>query len=420
MSIVLNLGGHACYLSHTHVYLAAHAFSPGFLQKLMYMVLGFVQQILIRLQQAIDFLFPKLIPIFGSILKVFLRSLLDQNIAAIKVLKEWTSLLPKTYAFTFMNKRHDADLIVLAFRGTEPFCADAWSTDFDFSYLEVGSDIGRLHWGFLQALGLIDKSDPNGSASRFIQNLIDAEKLYATGVLVAQEGHIVSKMTYEKNGVPYDHLAFDWIHMDLIQLLQENPKAKLVITGHSLGGALAALFAGLIFCKKMKGKNLVLERLAAIYTFGQPRVGDKVFARFMTSKMEEHNVQYFRVVFAYDIVPRVPFDDRIFGFKHFGFCCYNTILYQQKALIEEPDANFVDVIFSIVIRVLAIVELFNGALFLRMLYGDDFRDSDLMTFARYIAIFMPGVVAHSPTNYVNAVRLGPFQLRRVPFEAAHE
>ncbi|KAH7302344.1 hypothetical protein KP509_23G068400 [Ceratopteris richardii] len=312
----------------------AHAFSPGFLQKLMYMVLGFVQQILIRLQQAIDFLFPKLIPIFGSILKVFLRSLLDQNIAAIKVLKEWTSLLPKTYAFTFMNKRHDADLIVLAFRGTEPFCADAWSTDFDFSYLEVGSDIGRLHWGFLQALGLIDKSDPNGSASRFIQNLIDAEKLYATGVLVAQEGHIVSKMTYEKNGVPYDHLAFDWIHMDLIQLLQENPKAKLVITGHSLGGALAALFAGLIFCKKMKGKNLVLERLAAIYTFGQPRVGDKVFARFMTSKMEEHNVQYFRVVFAYDIVPRVPFDDRIFGFKHFGFCCYNTILYQQKVVIK--------------------------------------------------------------------------------------
>ncbi|KAH7302345.1 hypothetical protein KP509_23G068500 [Ceratopteris richardii] len=389
----------------------AHAYAPGFLQELIRGVLAFVRQILC-IQRQILCKVQQVIILLPTFVFEFLIYSLDTSIAAMKVLEEWTSLHPKTYAFTFMNKEYDADLIVLAFRGTEPFSADAWSTDFDFSFVKVPG-VGRLHWGFLQALGLVDKRDCEGSASRFIQNLNDADKPYATGLLKKE------RMVYEKSAAPYDHLAFDWIHTDLKQLLLENPKAKLVITGHSLGGALAALFAGLIFIKKTKD-NFLLERLAAVYTFGQPRIGDKEFATFMTSKIGEHMVQYFRVVFSFDIVPRVPFDDRIFGFKHFGGCSYNTILHQQKALIEEPDANFADVIFSVVTRMLAIVELVNGAVFLRLLYGDDFRDSGLMAFARLIDLFLPGAVAHMPTNYVNAVRLGPSELRRVPLEAQQD
>ncbi|MCO5601948.1 hypothetical protein L7F22_056074 [Adiantum nelumboides] len=95
------------------------------------------------------------------------------------------------------------------------------------------------------------------------------------------------------------------------------------------------MFAALLLYKNVdrNEKKLLLERLAAVYTFGQPRVGDKVFASFMARKLEQHKVQYYRVVYAYDLVPRVPYDDRVFGFKHFGFCCYNNILYQQKSCV---------------------------------------------------------------------------------------
>lgn len=54
--------------------------------------------------------------------------------------------------------------------------------------------------------------------------------------------------------------------------------AKIVITGHSRGGATATLF----------GAMLALNDyfVHAIYTFGSPRIGDKKFAEFLGGKPE--------------------------------------------------------------------------------------------------------------------------------------
>jgi len=57
-----------------------------------------------------------------------------------------------TQAFIFSDKEVDAQLVVIAFRGTEPFDADDWGTDFDFSWYQF-SQIGKVHLGFLEALG---------------------------------------------------------------------------------------------------------------------------------------------------------------------------------------------------------------------------------------------------------------------------
>ena len=53
--------------------------------------------------------------------------------------------------------------------------------------------------------------------------------------------------------------------------LEEHPSYSLVITGHSLGGALASI-GSVSLAKNFPGVPLKL------YTFGQPRAGDPGFA----------------------------------------------------------------------------------------------------------------------------------------------
>lgn len=77
---------------------------------------------------------------------------------------------------------------------------------------------------------------------------------------------------------------------------------KVFVTGHSLGGALAQLFA-----YEYPGP------IHGIYTFGQPRIGDVRFHNLYQLLLGEKT---FRVVHEQDIVPRVPF--LVFGYRHAG------------------------------------------------------------------------------------------------------
>ncbi len=78
------------------------------------------------------------------------------------------------------------------------------------------------------------------------------------------------------------------------------------ITGHSLGGALAELCAAqAMFVSKIP--------VQGVYTFGQPRVGNKDFAAAVNEKLGSG---IFRFVNDRDIVPRVPLFTM--GFCHYG------------------------------------------------------------------------------------------------------
>ncbi|MEM1401889.1 MAG: lipase family protein [Pseudomonadota bacterium] len=71
---------------------------------------------------------------------------------------------------------------------------------------------------------------------------------------------------------------------------------RLWLTGHSLGGALCSLYAGML----MENSYDVY----GIYTFASPRPGDDKFAVALNSAMEHG--PHFRVVNEGDIVPHVP------------------------------------------------------------------------------------------------------------------
>ncbi|WP_437711050.1 hypothetical protein WMF45_39010 [Sorangium sp. So ce448] len=90
------------------------------------------------------------------------------------------------------------------------------------------------------------------------------------------------------------------------------PMDRLYIAGHSLGGALAVLAAAAI-CTESPLEE-VKKKLCGIYTFGQPMVGDDVFAGVFEPIFGS---RLFRHVYRRDLVPHLP--PRTSGkFAHFG------------------------------------------------------------------------------------------------------
>lgn len=147
--------------------------------------------------------------------------------------------------------------ILVAFRGTEPGRLEDWISDIRFS-LVPGPLEGRVHEGF------------------------------------------------------YDGLAEVWqtLYRTIARFRDNKPKS-LWFTGHSLGAALATLAVA-----KLRDEDRPVDGL---YTFGQPRTGDRSFARNFNFDFKPY---MFRFVNNNDIVTRVP--SRSMGFSHVGSFRYFT------------------------------------------------------------------------------------------------
>lgn len=87
-------------------------------------------------------------------------------------------------------------------------------------------------------------------------------------------------------------------------LRQQHPRAPVLVTGHSLGGAVAAICA-------FELKHIEKQPVSQLYTFGKPRVGNANFSALLRndSGMEVYRVTHFR-----DIVPHLP--PQLVGFHH--------------------------------------------------------------------------------------------------------
>lgn len=86
----------------------------------------------------------------------------------------------------------------------------------------------------------------------------------------------------------------------------------LYVTGHSLGAAMAAMFGAMMETNPAYAE--VRARLRAIYTYGQPMIGDPGFA---SACARVFGKKVFRFIHAHDVVAALP--PRISGpFAHFG------------------------------------------------------------------------------------------------------
>jgi hypothetical protein len=95
----------------------------------------------------------------------------------------------------------------------------------------------------------------------------------------------------------------------------ESDLEALYITGHSLGGAMAAML-GVMIRHERKYKEAFADRLKAVYTYGQPMIGDPSFAAACESDefLRENVIRY---VYDSDVVPHLP-STASGPFRHFG------------------------------------------------------------------------------------------------------
>eukprot|EP00344_Euplotes_crassus_P004949 CAMPEP_0196994956 /NCGR_PEP_ID=MMETSP1380-20130617/1170_1 /TAXON_ID=5936 /ORGANISM="Euplotes crassus, Strain CT5" /LENGTH=247 /DNA_ID=CAMNT_0042410473 /DNA_START=166 /DNA_END=906 /DNA_ORIENTATION=- len=100
----------------------------------------------------------------------------------------------------------------------------------------------------------------------------------------------------------YDHYVNDFKDLFFNKIsellsMEKYDDYKIVFTGHSLGGALAlhAAADGTL-------SNLYQNRNISIYTYGQPRVGNREFYNLFLEKIDD----YYRLVHHKDLVAHVP------------------------------------------------------------------------------------------------------------------
>jgi triacylglycerol lipase len=101
------------------------------------------------------------------------------------------------------------------------------------------------------------------------------------------------------------YAAFAKVEAPLVALLLKTGEKPIYLTGHSLGGALALVASVALAANPALG-----DRIAAVYTFGAPRVGQRNYAELVKAP-------HYRVVNSGDVVPLVP-PTWLRGYAHTG------------------------------------------------------------------------------------------------------
>ncbi|KAL8969198.1 MAG: hypothetical protein Q9197_004475 [Variospora fuerteventurae] len=97
----------------------------------------------------------------------------------------------------------------------------------------------------------------------------------------------------------------DAVMGNMKKAVELHPDYRIVVTGHSLGGAVATLAAG-----DLRRLDDHFRAATELYTFGSPRIANKEAARWLTDQSRFS----WRITNDNDLVPRVP--PRIFGYHH--------------------------------------------------------------------------------------------------------
>ncbi|MFM6107948.1 MAG: lipase family protein [Sphaerospermopsis kisseleviana] len=166
----------------------------------------------------------------------------------------------------------DSSAVTIVFRGTESRMD--WRYNFDTG--KIGKDI-----------------DLQKKNKEFDEKIIQQQ-------IVAKTEQIYP---YKKgnNPGPLMHSGFSNAYLSvrdqIHQYIKDNQTANIIVTGHSLGGALATL-CGVDIQYNFHPQLSSLE----VYTFGSPKVGNKKFCQSYNRRVPNT----YRFIYGMDIVPALP------------------------------------------------------------------------------------------------------------------
>jgi triacylglycerol lipase len=113
--------------------------------------------------------------------------------------------------------------------------------------------------------------------------------------------------------------ALDMVWWSVMDEMYSKNVRHLHVVGHSLGGALAAVAAS-------RSLFSPVDNHLHLWTFGQPRCGDKQWAAWMNERLGE---RYIRVFNAGDVVPHLP---SILRFRHAG----TEVFFDERGSVVSP------------------------------------------------------------------------------------
>ncbi|CAD5225834.1 unnamed protein product [Bursaphelenchus xylophilus] len=126
-----------------------------------------------------------------------------------------------------------------------------------------------------------------------IQLIYEARRTVFRNKIPTQAGGNVSEYFYSV----YRSILDTGLAREVLQLRHDHPDYDIIVTGHSLGGAMASIAAfDLVTFAKVDAEKVKLV------TFGQPRTGDREFAEVH----DELIPHAYRITHARDVVPHVP------------------------------------------------------------------------------------------------------------------
>ncbi|MFC4588516.1 lipase family protein [Sphaerisporangium corydalis] len=224
------------------------------------------------------------------------------------------AMLIDSTAFLIQSK--SGKVGILCYRGTAPMNLIDWMSGIDVEPERMGYQI----------------SDPCATVHAGVYRNVRATRFEVMNALrLACDRQSVRAMDMggvsQHNGNP-QAMGVTQSHGDL---RMEGNLEALYITGHSLGGAMAALM-GVMIRHERKYREAFADRLRAVYTFGQPMIGDRAFAEACESdEFLRQNV--IRYVYDGDVVPHLP--STLSGaFRHFGREMHYRVPHLRNSMVN--------------------------------------------------------------------------------------
>jgi hypothetical protein len=182
-----------------------------------------------------------------------------------------------------------------------------------FTQLPPSRDIGKLHGQTLEGMGHFKQ----GTTQAFV--LHNRDTRHAVVVFRGTQREVKEDLLADLDARPRDLGAGIHVHAGfhhalyevtdgerqknaaelLLERLDHLPRGTdLYVTGHSLGGALATLFASEVLARRDRP-----YALRGLYTFGAPAVGNAAFGNSLNAKLRGEGAWHGRFTHGKDLIP---------------------------------------------------------------------------------------------------------------------